>query len=468
MSSVVVCVIYSILTVKLHMKILLTVAPFWNDPDEAAPRHIRSCAPLAPYLLCAALKDRGRDARVLDPSSLETMLDNGAYVAEFLKYDAIGISSTSGNWPNARRLIEPFSNMKNRPVIILGGPHPTAFPEHVLSTTPADYVVVGEGEETLPDLVECLANGGPPEKVAGIVFKSGREIRRTPGRELLSPSQLAGIPDPDFSDLPNGYYDVIPVETSRGCPHQCVFCSMKFGRGMREIEPARAAQRVRSAGKWVGRSGKNALFIVDDCFTAGAERVTAVARVVGEDHLNLAIEARVVDILRDDTFEAIRRMNPLKIEIGAECGYPEGLRRMGKGIAISEIDSCAERLKNSGMADRVRFSFVMGLPWEGRKEVARTMKFAAELGARSGGHIQLNWFTCYPRSPIHRDAARWGISINPDDYDQSFWWKDPELFDRTHPKLPTRDAFDSIFYLNLLKKLYPGITLEGLIGKCFT
>ena len=92
------------------------------------------------------------------------------------------------------------------------------------------------------------------------------------------------------------------------------------------------------------------------------------------------------------------------------------------------------------------------------------MKFAAELGARSGGHIQLNWFTCYPRSPIHRDARRWGIDIKPGDYDRPFWWKDTDIFDRTHPKLPSREALDTLAYLELLKKVYPDITFEGLLG----
>ena len=106
----------------------------------------------------------------------------------------------------------------------------------------------------------------------------------------------------------------------------------------------------------------------------------------------------------------------------------------------------------------------MGLLWEGRMEVAATMKFAAELGARSGAHIQLNWFTCYPRSPIHRDAEKLGINIQSEDYDRQFWWKNPDIFDRTHPKLPAQEAMDTLAYLDLLKKIYPDISFEGLIG----
>ncbi len=139
-----------------------------------------------------------------------------------------GIMIYSFTSHQAARVFAEVKNADTDSIFIAGGPHPSGAPEETLEYF--DYVVIGEGEETLPELVKVLQEGEDPGKVQGIAYKdsttTGKKIVKTPKRPHVN---LDSYPCFDPEKLRS------PIEISRGCPWGCKYCQTPrlFGREVR-------------------------------------------------------------------------------------------------------------------------------------------------------------------------------------------------------------------------------------------
>jgi Fe-S oxidoreductase len=130
-----------------------------------------------------------------------------------------------------------------------------------------DYVVRGEGEETVVELLEALSDGGKPYGVKGVSFWDGDQIVHNPPRPLVQ--DLDSLPFPDL-DLIVGKENmsVTPILTSRGCPYNCTFCSVTemFGHKFRRRSVENVMEELRLLKP-------RSVFFYDDIFNADAERM---------------------------------------------------------------------------------------------------------------------------------------------------------------------------------------------------
>jgi len=158
-----------------------------------------------------------------------------ARIPDDARYLGISIVFTH-EWPAVAYLISLIKDQRPDLTIICGGEHITSMPEFSLATSEADVLVLGEGEETLVDLLNAYASGGPLADIPGLVYRdadrivtNARRARRTDLDNIPWPAWqrfdfhaysehgfVGGMDVPDVS---------IPVLASRGCPYQCTFCS---------------------------------------------------------------------------------------------------------------------------------------------------------------------------------------------------------------------------------------------------
>ncbi|MHB9020161.1 MAG: B12-binding domain-containing radical SAM protein, partial [Minisyncoccota bacterium] len=183
--------------------------------------------------------------------------------------DLVGISSITSTAPEAYRLIRKIKTLGNIPVV-LGGVHSTFVPDEGLDEG-ADYVVRGEGEETLVQLVSHL-NGNGPElaEIAGLTYREGETTVHNPDRPRVE--DLSALPWPDLTLVRNfDKFRIVPVLTSRGCPFDCNFCSVTqmFGRRYRFRDNDDVMAELRSL---YALHPKKTFFFYDDNFTANRER----------------------------------------------------------------------------------------------------------------------------------------------------------------------------------------------------
>jgi len=471
--------------------ILLTAPRDQFEPGAQAQPVPRNAPTMALYYLAGILRAAGYGVEAIDTAGYRAfMLDPGTQVAGAL---AIGISANTMNWPGALRAARAIAGLPDRPWIILGGLHPTLFDEHALDASGADFVVRGEGEVVLPALLDMIARSGSRhrggggggdgsrhsggrggggdesgegsrEKVmesaaglAGVTVRAGGAITRGPDRPPLSPEELAAMPLPAYDLIPTGFYATIPVEASRGCRFSCGFCSIAGRRGHRAIPFDSVVSRIREVARHRGRSTGGTLLFVDDCFTACPDMIR-IAEFIAAEYPNvpLAIEARADDLLRPGLVEALSACAVGVVQVGVECGYKDGLRRVGKGVTLERIEEACERLRDAGLARVLNAAYILGFPWEGTREAVDTVCFALALGRRTGYLAQLAKWAPFPGSRF-TDA----LGLPPDTFDTLDWLTDEGIRAKATPHLDADDWKTVSEVTRLLKFLYSDVRVVG-------
>jgi radical SAM superfamily enzyme YgiQ (UPF0313 family) len=191
----------------------------------------------------------------------------------------------------------------------------------------------------------------------------------------------------------------------------------------------------------LGRTQLGAIHIIDDEFSMAPRRASEIAREMRRRALSprLIYDSRAIDFLKGDFLEEIAEFTYLFL-IGAECGYPEGLERVGKGITVETLEEAARRLAEAGLAEKAEYSFIVGLPWETIVEVRRTLGFAAHLYGSYGVKIRINWYTQMPGSRLWEEARTEQI-VSEAMYDDYGFYRNLYLF-RTGVRLTPRDIWE--------------------------
>ena len=205
-----------------------------------------------------------------------------------LEPDWIGISATTLLMSDAAHVASLARRASPEARIVLGGVHPSALAEETLSECPeAELAVVGEGEETLVELV----GGGESAKVRGVVYRDGRSVRRTHQRPPCR--NLDSIPQPAWDLAKMGYYNkssdrvirgrilkATHLVSSRGCPFSCRFCAgAAFFPGVRYFSPPRVISDVEYL---MNRLAIEGLYFADDMFASDAARALEICKLMVE------------------------------------------------------------------------------------------------------------------------------------------------------------------------------------------
>jgi len=440
------------------MRVVLCAAPFYSQPER--PVHLNNTANLGLYLLAAIAEQAGHEVKVVDPSRNPSRMAPAEFRAAFADADALAFSATSSTWAETRRVLSRLGELPRKVPVIVGGAHASLFDEHVLRTSPVDYAVRGEGERAFPELLEAIARGRDPAGLAGVSCLRNGELVRGPDRPLLSEAELAANPLPRYDLIPAGYYQVAPIESSRGCRHQCAFCGITHPRSWREIGPERLRSTLAAVRPLLDRFTGRAVHLIDDCFLAKGRDLAALAQGLAGSDAPLLISTRVSDLLAEGALDFYARLPIAVCEIGVECGYDEGIKLVGKGITIQQVKKLAVELRERGLSERVMFSYIVGFPWEGRKECLSTIEFAFTLARRCGGMIQLAWFVMYPGSEIFQHPECFGVEFKPEVYDRPAFWRDPELFAQTHPRLTPAETEKVAYTARFLKELHHVVKVQ--------
>ncbi len=283
--------------------------------------------------------------------------------------------------------------------VIMGGAHPTFLPDESLEY--ADFVIRGEGEHSLIELLEHLEKGTPA--LTGIKGLSYRD-RNGNGRNVHNPSRefiedLDSLPEPDFSlvhkwNLSNTY----PVSTSRGCPYNCKFCSVirMFGRSYR----FKSVEATLKELKYVASVSKATKFIVDDNFAANKRRTKEILREMIAEGIKTRWSAQVrTDVARDP--ELLRLMADSgchTLYIGFESINAGTLEAYNKKQGLEDIISCIRTVREYGI--HIHGMFVLGADTDDVETIRGTADFATGHGIDT---VQFLILTPLPGTPLFHD-----------------------------------------------------------------
>lgn len=379
---------------------------------------------------------------------------------ELERADLIGISSITSTAPRAFKLASRF-RAKGIP-IVMGGPHSTFLPEESLAF--ADYVVRGEGEETMVELVEHLESGKSLEDILGLSYNEGDTFVHNPERPLIQ--DLDTAPVPDLNVVHNwGKRHVIPLATSRGCPFGCRFCSViqMFGRRYRFKSVERIIKEIKAVA-----SRKVHIFFIDDNFAANKKRTKALLeRIIAEGiHIEWSAQVRT-DIARDtELINLMTRTGCFGVFVGFESINPRTLALYNKQQKVDDIVNCIETFKKVSI--NIHGMFVLGGDTDDIETIRSTKKFAKRLGIHS---VQFLMLTPLPGTPVFEDLKQQGRLIHTDwtKYDAHHAVFEPKLMSPFELHTETLKAMAGFYsWGTILKNLIKGnlfYSAVGLYGK---
>jgi anaerobic magnesium-protoporphyrin IX monomethyl ester cyclase len=271
--------------------------------------------------------------------------------------------------------------------VIVAGPDATDHAEEYLSRG-ADFVIHGEGELTLGELMDSLTGRGEVglDSVHGLSFRDPATgaITSTPRRTDLKDLDSLPFPAWDLVDIPryrdlwyrrHGYYSM-NLATSRGCPFHCNWCAKPIWGQHYNV---RSPDNVVAEMKWVKEAyNPDHIWFVDDILGVKPGWVQRFAGLVEERDLRMPFKSlcRVDLLLRGDTIDALKRAGAATVWVGVESGSQRVLDAMDKGTRVEQATEVARRMHEAGI--EIGFFLQFGYPGETRADIERTIRLVRD------------------------------------------------------------------------------------------
>ena len=249
----------------------------------------------------------------------------------------------------------------------------------------ADFIILGEGEFTLKELVSRLNKGEDISSLKGIAFKNKKDFIITPKREVLK----------DLDELPMPAWDLVDIEaykkvwaergrkfslnlaTTRGCPYKCNWCAKPiYGIRYNSHSPEYITKHIRFLKDNYGVTN---FWMCDDIFGLKPNWVQNFNKELKKENLSIEyiIQSRVDLLLKEDTIDALAESGLKEVWVGAESGSQKILDAMDKGTQLSQIYEATRLLKQKNIL--VAFFIQFGYLGETKEDISKTIEMIKEL-----------------------------------------------------------------------------------------
>jgi anaerobic magnesium-protoporphyrin IX monomethyl ester cyclase len=340
--------------------------------------------PLNYVHLSAYIREHGHEAGIMD------MVLGGATLSgvdDYIRQQNVsiaGLGCMTCEFPDAvreaRRLKDTHPGIK----IVFGGAHPSGDPEECLSTGVVDYVIVGEGETALSELLDALEAGESPGPIQGLwSLMDGKVQSSTPA----SVPDIETLPVPAYDQLDlNTYFQLdspwhfpkspraVQFISSRGCPYHCSYCHTIHGKRYRGLSPTKVVDQMETL---VRVHGVGEFMMVDDIFNFDLERAKEICRQIVDRRLNISMQ--FPNGVRGDRFDEelvalMKEAGTHYMAIAIETVSEKYQRLIRKNLKIEPSLKTIEWARKHKI--EVCGFFMIGFPGESRDEVNRTVEFA--------------------------------------------------------------------------------------------
>jgi anaerobic magnesium-protoporphyrin IX monomethyl ester cyclase len=344
--------------------------------------------------------------------------------------DIIGVSIMfSQEWPQVRNYINRIRQAFPEATIVVGGEHPTAMSEYTLRDCPAiDYLVRGEGELALLELIHRLRSGNTAEGIGGVVYlKDGQFIesalspRVADIRQMPWPAWHLMDVEPYFQ--PNFTMGIshgrnIAMLATRGCPYQCTFCSSPSMWTTRYVMRP-VADVVDEIVSHIANYGINSIDFYD--LTAIIKRDWILQFIAELERRDVRISWQLPsgtrsESLDDEVLKGLARTGCDFLVYAPESGSQRTLNMIKKRVNLRNLEvSIAAAVKN-GITSKL--NFIIGFPFETRADIFQTLLFAWKMACKKVDDCNISAFSPYPGSELFAELQRdeaFGSKID-DDY----------------------------------------------------
>lgn len=343
----------------------------------------------------------------------------------------VGISCMfSGEWPITRNLINAIRARLPHAIIVAGGEHPTAVPEHCLEDCPAlDACALGEGEEILLEFCQKVAEGKDFRTISsGLIYRdrAGKIVKSTPRNRIRNIDQ---IPWPVWEIIPiENYFKRgigfganfggrdMPILASRGCPYQCTFCSNPTMWTLRYNlrDPKDLVAEIKT---YLERYKITCIQFYDLTAIVKKSWTLEFCRLLKENGFELTWSlpsGTRSEALDYETLKAMSETGCKYLVYAPESGSESTLKIIKKKIELERMIQSMKFAKQLGIV--LRANLIIGLPHETRRQIFESIGFGIKMVWIGVEEISLNHFSPYPGSEIFKNLQAKGILKLSDEY----------------------------------------------------
>lgn len=396
------------------MKILLIVY------DNESHIHL---FPIGTGHIASVLRERGHEVVVYNQDVYHSSEEHLTKYLDNNNFDVVGLGFIAGYWQYRKVLSisRAIAASDNRPdYYVLAGHGPTPEPEYFLEKTKADIVVMGEGEETVLEVMEQLSLYGLLSNVKGIAYKSGKDIFTNPRRPPIK--DIDSIPFPAYDLFPIEYYRLMrlphctptdflmPVLSARGCTFQCNFCyRMDKGYRMRSVEGI--LDEVEFLQKDYGITY---IDFADELLMSSKGRVVELCEAILKSGLKFKwfCNGRL-NYATKEIVALMKRVGCVFINYGIEAFDNAVLENMDKHLITEQIVSGIEATLKAGVSPG--FNIIFGNIGDNAETLQKGVEFLLKYD--DGAQLRtIRPVTPYPGSPLYYHAIEQGLLKGVEDF----------------------------------------------------
>lgn len=406
------------------------VIPSWIPEDifssKTAGSQINYWQPLGTLYVASSLIKAGHEVIFLNGA----FMTHSLILKELLEFspDVVGIYSTAFGWKKAMftaseiRRVEkeslttphpPFIKGENRIFITVGGPYPIAMQEKCLEDSQdIDAVVTGEGEITLVEMLDKIAQGKGLDGVEGLVFRAGDKIIKNPPRPLIT--DLDSLPFPARELLGNDRNYIPPpatykrkpvavIMTARGCNRRCLFC-FQIDKTRKSGIRFRGVDNVMEEIELCLKQGYREIKFIDDTLAADYDRAMRIAHEIKKRRLDFTwFASACVNQVDYKLLKAFKDAGCWAILFGAESGVQKDLNTIKKGITLNQTRRAVKAAKDAELT--VYTPFLFGIPGQTYEDGLKSIEFACELNPDIANFHAI---TPFPGSELYDNLEKYG------------------------------------------------------------
>ena len=396
---------------------------------------LNATPPLSVAYLAGSLAAAGHTVQVIDavgealaamhPGYRPDIAVNGLSVAEIVARirrdtELVGISCLfSHEWPLIRELIAAIAARFPGVSIVCGGEHATAVPELCLEDAPAlRACALGEGEETIVDLIDAATGRRSFNDVAGIVVRTDAGLQRTAPRARIR--NIDEIPAPRWDLTPIEHYldggfsfgvdrgRTMALLATRGCPYRCTFCSspQMWTTLYTTRDPARVVDEIE---EYVRRYDIDNIDFYDLTSIVKRDWILAFCRELDARGLSITWQlpsGTRSEALDEPVLRAMYRSGCRNVSYAPESGSQRTLATILKKVELDRLLASMQTAVRIGI--NVKANILIGFPDEGERDLRDTLRFILRM-ARSGVHDVSVWtFSPYPGSQLFAELRAAG------------------------------------------------------------
>ena len=372
--------------------------------------------------IAAVLQKEGYDVEIFSQDKFHWPEQ---YLTEYLnknRYDFVGVGVIAGYYQYRKllKISEAINRSKNRPFYIIGGHGPSPVPEYFLKKTTADAAILGEGELTIIELLEAVANNEPLEKVKGIAFNNGEKTIITEKRPLIK--NVDSIPFPAFDLFPIPYYSLrraphtsyndftMDVITGRGCTFTCNFC-YRLDEGFRPRNVENIIEEINLLRK---KYGITYVVFQDELLMSSITRTEKICEGFIKANLNIKWNCNGrLNYAKTKLLRLMKKAGCVFINYGIESMDDQVLKNMKKGLTTQQITKGISRTIDAGISPGLNIIF--GNIGDNRNTLNKGVELL--LGYDNGAQLRtIRPVTPYPGSPLYYYAIEKGLLKDCEDF----------------------------------------------------